>query len=393
MSRWDADFSSAALCLAKEFAKKNTVFYFDYPFTLKDFIFQYTSKQIRIRRKALLFGCNYYRTIPGESENFIVITPRLVLPINWLNKGKLYNFCSGLNNRIVCNALRKLLRDFGIKEYIFFNSFNPFYFQHIPASIAPSKYVYQSRDDISEYEYISKHGVTLERKLTQQADVVMATSKNLVKKLSAHTSNNVLHLPNAVNFDSFHIQSMPDTERPTELANAKNHVIGFIGNLDNRVNFKLLLKIAKAHTNMTLLIIGPQGIGFDHEIGHELQKMDNVVFTGPKNIKDLPQYLQYVSCAIIPFEINGFTKSIYPLKINEYLAAGRPVVSTSFSEDIRDFEDLIYLATDDDHFIKSITRAIEEDDEVRIENRIRVAQQNSWPARAETFWQFLEGNG
>jgi glycosyltransferase involved in cell wall biosynthesis len=85
------------------------------------------------------------------------------------------------------------------------------------------------------------------------------------------------------------------------------------------------------------------------------------------------------------------TRSIYPLKINEYLAAGRPVVATDFSEDIVGFGDVVYIGKTHEEFLQLIDRAIVEDDGNKVRDRIHASKKNTWKARVEQFWQILEG--
>jgi glycosyltransferase involved in cell wall biosynthesis len=114
--------------------------------------------------------------------------------------------------------------------------------------------------------------------------------------------------------------------------------------------------------------------------------------TGSKKIEELPNYLRYFDCAIIPFKKITLTKSIYPLKINEYLAAGRAVVATDFSEDIQSFGDVIYISADHAEFVSLIDRAIKENGPERIKARTAVANRNTWTARVEEFWEILESH-
>jgi glycosyltransferase involved in cell wall biosynthesis len=120
--------------------------------------------------------------------------------------------------------------------------------------------------------------------------------------------------------------------------------------------------------------------------------MDNVILTGGKNIRELPKFLQHFDVTMIPFYCNRLTASVYPLKINEYLSAGRPVVTSNFSEDIRSFEDVIYVTENDDEFIKTLDRAIVENDEAKVKARFAVANSNTWEARVREFWDIVEGH-
>ncbi|MEZ4966347.1 MAG: glycosyltransferase [Saprospiraceae bacterium] len=127
------------------------------------------------------------------------------------------------------------------------------------------------------------------------------------------------------------------------------------------------------------MLVGPVNSKEPHAIG--LDKLPNVVMTGSRKLSELPALLQHMDIALIPFRCNKLTESIYPLKINEYLAAGKPVVTTSFSADIRRFSGLVYLAESHDDFLEQIEASLRENDPALREKRSAFARQNSWPAR------------
>src|SRR5690606_9247817 len=108
-----------------------------------------------------------------------------------------------------------------------------------------------------------------------------------------------------------------------------------------------------------------------------------------KKIEELPNYLQKFDCAIIPFKCNKLTKSIYPLKINEYLAGGKPVVTTNFSEDIRLFKDVIFIADTDDDFLQYIDIAIGQDNVELAQKRMMFSSNNTWVNRVAEFWKII----
>ena len=92
---------------------------------------------------------------------------------------------------------------------------------------------------------------------------------------------------------------------------------------------------------------------------------------------------------IIPFKKNTLTKSIYPLKINEYLAAGKPVIATHFSEDMYTFHTVAYVVDSHEEFLLAIDQAIAENTEARKAARMKVAEQNTWSARVAQFWDII----
>jgi hypothetical protein len=120
-----------------------------------------------------------------------------------------------------------------------------------------------------------------------------------------------------------------------------------------------------------------------------LDKFDNVYLLGPKTIERLPSYLRFFGCAIIPFKCNVLTSSIYPLKVNEYLAAGCPTISTNFSEDIESFKDVVYVADSHDEFLSYHNVASDENSPELQKKRIEISQGNTWENRVNQFWSMI----
>jgi teichuronic acid biosynthesis glycosyltransferase TuaH len=387
-SRWDNPYSSVGFSFAKEFAKNNRVFYIDHPFSLNELATQYShNPNIKPRLPALLFGKSAYRKIDGLPDNLTIVTPKLTLPINWLNEGYLYNLLWELNERAAIDALRKTIKDFDIKRYVFFNSFNPFYFKKIPADIKPLVKIYQTIDDITQETYIARHGVRLEHEAIVNADVSFGTSKELTK-LIARYSSNVFCVPNAADFTLFQKAATEKLERPKELIGIDKKVICYTGNIGSRINYGLLRKVAVTNPDKLLLMVGPVSNNDHKEFG--LDQLPNVLMVGAKDISELPSYLQHSDCLLIPFEYSTLTKSIYPLKINEYLTAGKPVVATAFSEDIQDFSDVAYIAKTEEDFLVKIEQALQENNPAKIKERIAKAANNTWQARVALFWDIAE---
>lgn len=388
LPRWDGAYSSTSYCLAKEFAKTHRVFYIDNPFTYKDFIYSYQEPKIQSRKTALLFGKEIFKKANGAPDNFTAVTPPLVIPSNFLPRGFIYNALSKINDKFIFATIRKIIKQKNISEFIFINSFNPFYARKFPADLKPLLKIYHTVDDISQSRYTSKHGQWLEKEAASRADLTFSTSKQLTILMQKVTAN-AYYLPNAAEISLFQQAAETKLERPAELKDITTPVICYIGNLDKlRVDYILLKKIAEYHPDKTLLLVGPCATQCYKDYG--LEKIKNIVITGAKPIHELPNYLQHVDCTIIPFVCSELTKSIYPLKINEYLAAGKPVVSTRFSEDITDFAEVTYLAESNEDFLQLINQAIAEDSIDKINKRRIVAEKNTWQARSEAFFSIVK---
>ena len=390
LSRWDAPYSSPSFSLAKEFAKNSNVFYIDHPFSIKDVLLKYKTPAVQSRRDALLRGKNIYRKSEKFPERLTMVTPRITLPINFLPEGLLYNTLARWNDKIIFNTIRQIIRDFNVQKFIFFNAFDPYFCRDFPVDINPVKKVYQSMDDLTQVGYTARHGTRLEEDIIRKFDLTLTTSREL-RRLKLKYSDQVYLHPNAADFSSFKRALSEKFPRPAELIPAEGKkIIGYTGNIESRIDYQLLKAVIEYHPDKIIAMVGPVTTPEHKTIG--LSQYPNVIMTGSKKIEQLPAYLQYFDCALIPFKKNTLTKSIYPLKINEYLAAGRPVVATDFSEDIQGFKDVIYIGGEPGEFVQMIDQAIRENNEEKIRARTAVANTNTWTARVEKFWEIVENS-
>lgn len=386
LSRWDSPISSPALSLAKEFAHANRVFYVEHPYSWKDYFNQKDTPEVIKRKEALLKGKNVFSNPAALPAKLTVVTPQLTLPINGLPTGAIYNRLSALNDRTILKVIRKLIREYDIREYIYVNFFDPYFLQNLPADLLPLRTVYQSMDDISQVPYSRRHGLRLEEEIIRNFDYTLCTSKELVRLKSQFSPNVYLH-PNAADSSIFARAVNEDLPRPSDLPAGYKKIIGFTGSIEYRSDFELLKKIAVHHADKLLFFVGPVNTDEHRTIG--LDTLSNVIFVGPRKIGELPAYLRYFDVTIIPFRKTVLTKSIYPLKINEYLAAGKPVVATHFSEDIYTFRDVAYVVDTHDEFLAAIDTAINSDDVALREARIKVAASNTWTSRVQQFWDII----
>jgi len=411
--RTDNPYSSISLSMAKALAKTVRVLYVNHPYSLKD-IFAGIKKgdpALRKRLWHLLTFRNRYEHLDAIPENFVAVTPPPTLPINWLPPGKIYDFFQRINNGIVLRAIGQAVRKYNFHNFVFINCYDPFYAGWLPPEMGVKASIYHCIDDITQNAYTARHGERLENKACRNADLTLVTSTNL-KRLKASAlglttpsrltnkavdeqsddlessdrSARIVTFFNAAEVSVFQKVLTEKYLRPAELKDRTDQVIGFIGNLDElRIDYPLLKKIALHFPEKTLLLVGPMNSPEPAEIG--LDKLRNVVFAGSRRLEDLPPMLQHMDCVLIPFLCNTLTFSIYPLKINEYLAAGKPVVTTGFSDDIRTFAHCTYLAESHEEFLQKIEVALTENNPELIQIRTQVANSNTWEARIKQLWE------
>ena len=384
LQRWEADYASITKALAKEFSYAHRVFYINHPYTFND---------IR-KMDPVVYGQEKYNTIRSGKhyieliDDITVITPPVIWSINWLPKGPWYDWAWKQIQKPVLETLDNVIAKFNIDDFLFLNCYDPFILPNLDKGKYNTKVqIYHCIDDIEVSEYMYKHGPGLEAKACKNADIVTVTSSHLHTLKSRHNPNTHL-VPNAVEMANFERTRTEKFERPNAIAHVRTPIIGFVGNLDvNRIDYPLIKKTAEAHTDKHLVLVGPVNSPQVERLG--IDKMPNVIMGGAQHINELPKWLQHFDCTIIPFLKNKLTKSIYPLKINEYLAAGKAVVSTHFSNDIAGFSDVIFLCGDHDSFLAACDEAIHSNSEVAIAQRVAISSQNTWKARVARLWELI----
>lgn len=381
MSRWDGETSSASLALAKVLSRTNPVYYVDFPYSYTDYWKRRKHPSVQQRKRALLWGEEYLKPLRA-SKNLVAVTPKLVLPFYNTAPGTAYNMASHHNNKILARLIKRIAREAGIADYIFLNSFNPSYFANVNRYLKPALSVYQSRDAIEETHV---HSIGREDDCVKHYDLTLATSTQIRKNIEGRTGRKVAYLPNGGDVTLFKTALEKVWRKPAELQNIHTPVIGYTGAVCQRIDYELLVKLAEANRDKTIVIVGPR---HDREnTAIDLDAIRNIVFTGPKTLDELPAYLQRFDCAVIPFKCNKLTAGIYPLKINEYLAAGKAVVTTNFSTDVASFRSHVYLADNHEAFLQGVRQALADNDKTRQEQRSAAASLNSWEARANDFWE------
>jgi glycosyltransferase involved in cell wall biosynthesis len=230
--------------------------------------------------------------------------------------------------------------------------------------------IYDCIDDHGAFTKTRRDTVDLERFLVSSATVVITTSRVLQAKYSAQARRHV-YLPNGADCKHF----VPREPRP-HATKPTTPVVGYVGALADWFDAQLVRAAAEAHPKCHFELIGMSSGADLRPLAH----LGNVTLAGEMPYDDVAAALQRFDVAIIPFKINQLTKASNPVKVYEYLAAGRPVVSVRLPE-LERFAGLVYLASDPDAFVRLIGVAIAENDPVREQARIELARANDWSFR------------
>jgi hypothetical protein len=283
---------------------------------------------------------------------------------------RLYNFLS-----LTVNAAMEL---FGFSSPVIWT--NQPYWLPVISSFSHRALVYDCLDEISGFAGHSDV-LPLEDDLINRATLVLCTAKRLLVRCMSLNRNSYL-VANAVDFDHFNRALDNRLSIPDDIKDIPSPIIGYIGCIGDWFDMNLLTEIARQNVQWSFVIIGP----ICCTLPDYSDIPPNVYFLGKRNYGDLPRYLKQFDVGIIPFKITPLTLSTDPVKLYEYLAAGKPVVSTELPE-VCKYKPVVATATDSKDFSGQIKLAIENKD---IKAYLNIAMANTWDVRCSQIVGLLE---
>lgn len=212
-----------------------------------------------------------------------------------------------------------------------------------------------------------------ESELLERCQLVVTAGHSLYESCQ-ELHGNVHDLPSSLDYHHFAQarQNLPDPEDQTHIPHPR---LGFFGVIDERLNIEMLKAMAQLRPDLHIVLIGPVVEG-------NLPQLDNIHYLGKKSYQELPIYISGWDCAIMPFAHNEATRFICPSMTSQFLAAGKPVVSTSIRDVINPYADegLIQIADTVTDFIRSCESAshIKNEDPEWINRVDRHLAQKSW---------------
>jgi len=230
-----------------------------------------------------------------------------------------------------------------------------------------------------------------EMKLLRQADLVFIHSRTLMEK-KGHVNPNTHYVPNGVDFDLYRAATESTDPEPDDLRPIPHPRIGYVGYVKRHIDLPMLLELARTRRDWSLVLVGP--VRDEHaDIGADvaaLRSEPNVHFLGARPARDLPFYTRGFDVCLMPYRQTNYTRYIYPLKLHEYLACGKPVVATPL-ENLREFADVLRFAECSDEWVSAIETALGDFDAGLARSRQAVARQSSWEHRVHVISQVLKG--
>ncbi len=367
---WEGDYAKTIVELMSVFARENRILYVENAFTIKDMIFGLFGKIEFPFRRIWSNGNRLREIVLDDGVRVFVLTPPMVFPINFLPPGPIYNGLLKLNGKIITSSIIKALKKMRMLDNLInIVSFNPAVGVKAGRKLGEELLLYHCYDTIEAADWIKKHGEQLEKQMMKMADGVIVTSQGLYEKKKLLAKECFL-VKNAVNIKLFSKGFNPEIH--------EQKIIGYVGSIDDRLDYELIEYLIQKMHNVTFIFVGRI---VDRSGERILRKYNNVLLEGNQKVTMLPNYLSKFAVGIIPFLKNEFNKGIYPLKINEYLAAGLPIVSTDFG-DLTEFESVIKISESKQQFFEMIVEELDSDTIDKKYNRLQIAEANSWEQRA-----------
>jgi glycosyltransferase involved in cell wall biosynthesis len=248
---------------------------------------------------------------------------------------------------------------------------------------------YDWTDDWAEFDWLPvddrEELIAWNDRIVRQADVVFAVSEGLTRRARA-LNNHVYRAPNATDWDVIGAASQSDGPAAPELASLRRPIIGYTGQVADKMDYGLIRAIAEARPDWSFVFIGKVWSSRRTEV-EALAELSNICFLGFRPYEQLPAYLRGFDVCIIPHLVNRLTRSMNPIKLFDYLATGKPIVSTSVAG-VGEFADVVRVADGPEEFVAALEATLVEDGALAAQ-RLLYAQANTWPVRAEQMWRVI----
>ncbi len=333
----------------------------------------------RIRRRII----NWLKSTKGfrrEANNLYIYSP-IILPLPYSRIARWFN------KRLLIPALWRWMKAAEFHDPIIWTFLPTGTALDIINNIDRKLLIYYCIADFYELAGKSKKIQKIENELIKKCDLIFAQGETLAQKCARFNDNvHIFHF--GVRLEIFENYRNAATQPPKDIKNIKKPIIGYVGGVHRHVDFKLIQFLAGEHPEWSLVFIGPVQTDVSG-----LKNYSNIFLLGKKDFSALPAYINEFDVGIIPYVKSEYTETVFPTKLNEYHAMGKPVVSTEISE-VVNFNirsgNLIFIAKTDNEFIDCVESAIKGKDEKSKTLRVDLARNNNWAHRIERMSEFMK---
>ncbi len=331
------------------------------------------------------FPCTLFGRLRRQDADFWILTPPPRLPLRHV-----FAPIGRLNQRILAFVVRRAMRRLGMHRPILWT------FLHQTSDV-----VGRLGERCSVYHCVDywpwlmprvrwmgrRRRIELDEAKTARAVAfTVATSRFLWSRMLRLNPASA-YVPNAADAELFGAAATP-LPCPRDLVDLPRPILGFSGTLEAKTDIELLCRLAAERPDWTFAFVGhadnvPQ-------IGR-LRRLQNVHFLGLKQRDELPGYFRAFDICLVPFHRAAEIDSISPLKVFEYLAAGRPVVATDVAE-LQDLGDFVHLVAPGEDFATHIEDALAGECDALVARRLAFARTNGWDTRVRQLLELLDAH-
>ena len=324
--------------------------------------------RIRARLKNWRRGTKGFRE---ERPNLFVHSP-LVLPLP-------YSRLAGwINRQVMMRSLTRWMRATGFSRPIVWTFLPTPLAREVIARIDPVVTIYHCVDEFASSSADARRIVTSEEQLFRDAELVFVTSEKL-RERAAKFSEHVHLFPSGVSLEAFGAARDSGVAVPDDLARLPRPVAGYVGGIHQWVDQDLIVAAATRLPDTSFALIGPAQVDVSR-----LQACPNVHLLGQRPHAEVPAYIQGFDVGLVPYRIADYTANVYPAKMNEYLAMGKPVVATDLPEVHRfnrEHDNVVTVGRTADEFAAAVAGAVTPAGDEARRRRIAAAERNGWARR------------
>ena len=233
--------------------------------------------------------------------------------------------------------------------------------------------VYDCMDQLSQFRYAPPELVKRERELLAVADVVFAGGPKIWEEKRKHNSNSFCY-GCGVDLAHFALARESNCPMPADVCDLPRPIFGYIGVVDERLDYDLIGRVAEANPEGSVVMVGP----WTKVDPATFPQARNIHWLGNRDYSLLPAYAKAFTVCLMPFALNEATEFINPTKALEYMATGRPIVSTAVPDVVRQFSNVVSVASSPPEFVAACGRVARKPNRAAISRGLDLARNNSW---------------
>ncbi|MBU2894678.1 glycosyltransferase [Colwellia sp. D2M02] len=295
-----------------------------------------------------------------------------------------------LDKTSIEHYVAKLTKHISKEQPVVLYIFHPLFFEYVK-HIKHDYLVFHAYDDYSKQSGYGSHEKENDARLSTQADLIITSSVLIQERyLKSQSENKVKFVPNGVDYDAF----SNACEQPAELDNIPQPRVGYVGAINQKADLSLWLALANYFQDVSFVLIGPVNNLTQEDLHafNQLKNLKNSFYLGSKKKEEIASYMHHfdINTMIYKSDKSGWASSGYPLKLHEYLAVGKPVISADI-EAVREFSHVVSIAEGAEEWIEKIKQLLNENGQsTALAERKSVARNNTWECRVKTILNHIK---